>query len=102
MLLEIPGIDELTDAERERVGSTVAWAIRVSRAKVVTRGLAARLDAALVALVGAEPCMFSETVGVWSCYGRVTGLRVVAPPDVVALFEEWERARTACFERSPT
>lgn len=102
MLLEIPGIDELSADERERVSSTVAWAIRVSRAKAVTRDLAARLDAALVALVGASPCMFSETVGVWSCYGRETGLRVVAPPDVVALFEEWKRARTACFERAPT
>lgn len=102
MLLDIPGIEELTDAERARVGAIAAWAIRVSRAKTTTMVLSCRLEAALVALVGGHPVVYSETEGVWSCYGRETERRVVLPLDVAALYDEWARANADCFERAPT
>jgi len=102
MLVDLPGIEDLTDAERERLAELAAWSVRVSRAKVRAAALRARLDSALAALVGAGPITYSEAPGVLSCYSQETGRRADVPPDIVALDAEWQHAHAASFERMPS
>lgn len=102
MLIDIPGVEDLTDAEHDRLVALAAWFVRVSRAKNAASALREKLDSALVVLVGEEPITYSEAPGVLSCYSRVTKQRADLPADIVALYEQCQHAHAACFERMPS
>lgn len=99
MILEIPGIDELSEDERSMVARIAAWAIRVRRARAAAAECRKRLDAAISELGGDPGGSHVCENGRW--FSSRAGVAVFWSPEVVELYERWEHARRACFEAMP-